>query len=107
MEQIEFLIRRVTGDIVIEGFLIPAGTLLRVYLWEAHKEEAAFPDPFTFDPSRFVGQKPGREKFAPFGLGQHQRVGANLVIGLSIFFVQRLLGGYTLEATEAGPAHRG
>ena len=107
MEQSEYLHRRVTGDIVFDGFLIPAGTRLRVCIWEGHKDKTAFPDPFTFDPSRFLGQRHGPQKFAPFGLGQHHCVGASLVVGLSTLFVQTLLEGYTLVATEAGPVHRG
>jgi cytochrome P450 len=107
MEQSEMLHRFVTSDIVFDGFLIPAGTRLRVCLWEGHKDPAAFRDPFTFDPSRFVGQRHGREKFAPFGLGQHHCVGANLVVELSTMFVEALLGGYVLVATGDGPAHRG
>jgi cytochrome P450 len=107
MEQSELLYRRVIGDIVFDGFLLPAGTNLRVCLWEGHKDAAAFPDPFMFDPSRFVGRTHGRETFAPFGFGQHHCVGANLVVGLSTIFVQLLLEQYRLEATGAGPAHRG
>jgi len=107
MEQSEVLYRCVTEDIVFDGFLLPAGTRLRVLLWEGHKNGAAFPSPFTFDPSRFVEQKHGREKFAPFGLGQHHCVGANLVVGLTTLFVQMLLEEYTVVASEAGPSHRG
>jgi cytochrome P450 len=105
MEQSEMLYRRVTDDIVFDGFLIPAGTNLRVCIWEGHKDAATFPNPFTFDPTRFVGQTYGREKFAPFGLGQRHCVGANLVVGLSTMFVEALLEGYTLETTGAGPAY--
>jgi cytochrome P450 len=107
MEQSEMLYRRVTDDIAFDGFLIPAGTNLRVCIWEGHKDAAVFPNPFTFNPTRFLGQTYGREKFSPFGLGQRHCVGANLVIGLSTIFVEALLKGYTLEATEAGSAYHG
>jgi cytochrome P450 len=107
MEQSELLYRRVTSDIVFDGFLIPANTNLRVCLWEGHKDAVAFSDPFTFNPSRFVGQTYGREKFAPFGLGQRHCVGANLVIGLSTIFVHVLLEDYSLEATGPRSAYLG
>jgi len=58
-------------------------------------------------PRGFLGRKPEREKFAPFGFGQHHCVGANLVVGLSTLFVQRLLEKYTLVATKVGSPHRG
>src|SRR6185436_11359571 len=48
MDQSERLMRDVTEDLIVEDWLIPAGALLRVCMWEAHKDAAEFAQPFVF-----------------------------------------------------------
>src|SRR5262245_27225491 len=57
MEQSELLYRRVTADVVFDGYLLPRDTLLRVLIWEGHKDENVFPNPFAFEPERFLAGK--------------------------------------------------
>ena len=65
MDQSERLMRNVGRDIRFEGWLIPAGSLVRVCMWEAHKDPDAFPRPFVFDPSRFLNDVSAGERFSP------------------------------------------
>jgi len=37
-----------------DGVRIPAGTLICLPLYATHHDERKYPDPFTFDPTRFV-----------------------------------------------------
>jgi len=106
MEQSELLYRRVTADIVFEGYLLPRDTLLRVLIWEGHKDASVFTDPFTFEPDRFLARKPGLDTYAPFGLGQRHCLGAPLVLGLSTMFVQALLDDYDVCAIADGPPRK-
>jgi len=106
MEQSELLYRRVTADVVFEGFLLPRDTLLRVLIWEGHKDAAVFPNPFTFEPERFLQGKPGLDTYAPFGLGRRHCLGAPLVLGLSTMFVQALLDDHDVVASDDGPPRK-
>jgi cytochrome P450 len=68
MDQSERLLRNVKKDIEFEGFIIPKGAMVRVCMWESHKDGDAFPDPFHFDPGRFVSSKHSVNQFSPFGI---------------------------------------
>jgi cytochrome P450 len=107
LAQSEVLWRRVNADLVFEGFLLPRDTRLRVCIWEGHKDGDAFPEPFTFDPGRFVAGKPGLDTYAPFGIGPRHCLGASLVLGLSALFVQAVLDTHDVEEVAGGPPHRG
>jgi cytochrome P450 len=66
-------------DVVINGTLVPKGTLVVIPIWHLHHDARSFPDPDTFRPERFLPDAPPihRSAFMPFGagprfcLGQH------------------------------------
>jgi len=103
LEQSEVLYRTPIKDVVFDEYLIPKGTIMRACLWEGHKNGDTFPDPFKFDPDRFVGRKYKIEEYAPFGLDKTRCVGADLVVDLSAMFVEILLRNFTLTLTADGP----
>jgi cytochrome P450 len=108
MDQSERLIRRVQRDLVFDGFLIPKHATVRVCLWEPHKSPAVFPEPFRFDPARFLGEKdPGPDEFAPFGLDAHQCPFGDLAIGLSVIFLRALARAWVPESHGDGLPVRG
>jgi cytochrome P450 len=72
LEQSERLVRRVERDFVAEGYLFPKGAKVRLCIWESHKSPMAHAQPFVFDPGRFIRERPGPDRFAPFGLDRHQ-----------------------------------
>jgi len=107
MEQSERLMRDVKGDFVFDGWLIPKGALLRVCMWEAHKDPDTFPRPFVFDPTRFLGNAPPTDRFSPFGLDHHHCPLAGLSIQMSMAFLRALAEGYDVRGHGAEPAMRG
>ena len=107
LNQSEVLLRRSTSDIAFDGFLIPGGSTVRVCLWESHKEERVFPDPFRFDPDRFLQQNHDIEEFAPFGLDKRRCIGGDVTFAASSVFVERLLRDYEMIVEQDGPAVRG
>ncbi|XP_049527194.1 cytochrome P450 2C8-like [Dermacentor silvarum] len=46
--------REANENIVIDGFLIPKGTVVLFNLWAAHYDADLWPEPHRFDPSRFL-----------------------------------------------------
>ena len=107
LDQSERLMREVLDDIKFEGFLIPKGTLLRVCMWEAHKDEATFEEPFAFRPERFLSEQTYGERFSPFGLDQHLCPFAAFSIKLASIFLLELACNFEISATGREPPVRG
>jgi len=107
LDQSERLMREVLQDIVFEGVLIPKGTLLRICMWEAHKDQETFDDPFAFRPERFLGEQTFGERFSPFGLDQHLCPFSAVSINLAATFLIELATHFELGAKGGVPAVRG
>ncbi|KAI0381178.1 cytochrome P450 [Hypomontagnella monticulosa] len=55
---------------VVDGHVIPRGTIVGVNIYSVHYNEEYFPDPFTFRPERWLDDtNTTRDAFAPFSLG--------------------------------------
>ena len=109
MDQSERLMRDVLHDFEFEGWRIPRGALLRVCMWETHKDPGAFAHPFSFDPARFLSDAPapGSDGFSPFGLDHHHcpLAGASSRIGEA--FLRVLAADYEVDGRAAEPPVRG
>ncbi|XP_019156390.1 PREDICTED: abscisic acid 8'-hydroxylase 3-like [Ipomoea nil] len=67
---LSFTFREAVEDVEFEGYLIPKGWKVLPLFRNIHHSPDHFPDPETFDPSRFeVAPKPNT--FMPFGNGAH------------------------------------
>jgi cytochrome P450 len=104
LNQLAGLIRKTKSNIEFEGFLIPAESYVRICLWEAHKNEAVFPDPFEFKSARFINAVPAIDKFAPFGLDSHRCLGPDIVMRIATLFLSELAAAYDLKPIDDGPA---
>lgn len=71
--------RRAVRDTAVDGYHVPAGTLLMLEIYPTHRMEPWWRDPDRFDPSRFDaehGDEPGpRESWLPFGSHAHKCIG--------------------------------
>lgn len=63
------------GDVVA-----PAGSRVLVAITLTHHRRDLYPDPFQFDPHRFVGVKPTTSTWLPFGGGNRRCLGATLAM---------------------------
>jgi cytochrome P450 len=107
MDQSERLMREVQDDVVFEGWLIPKGSLIRVCMWETHKQSRSFLRPFEFDPTRFLAEPSEGDSFSPFGLDHHHCPLAEPVVQIAVSFLETLSRGYELSGRGAEPAVRG
>lgn len=107
MDQSERLLRRMEADAVFDGYLIPRGAMVRLCLWEAHKDEDIFPQPFRFSPQRFITCPPGRDQFAPFGLDHHHCPLAAVSLHLGEAYVRTLARDFQVTVVNDGPPVRG
>jgi cytochrome P450 len=76
--------RRLTADVVIDGWMLPAGSLAIASQWVLHRDPASWPAAAEFTPARWLDadgrfdeSAPGQPRGAwfPFGLGQRVCVG--------------------------------
>ena len=87
--------REAAVDVTVGEYAIPKGTLI---LWSAHlagRDGAAWPDPLTFDPDRFVDMDDERRALAdiawvPFGRGARNCIGFALAQMELTLIVSRL-----------------
>jgi cytochrome P450 len=110
MQQSEYLVRRATADIAFRGFVIPRGWLVRVCVYESHRDPAVFRDPDAFDPDRFLARTYARSEYAPLGGDRHACLGEHLIRALGRVMVRELARGFDLAladdgAPELGPLH--
>lgn len=100
-------------DDVIDGYAIPAGSIVTLSPYATHRHPDFWPEPEKFDPDRW---QPARERerrvgaYFPFGIGQRICIGNNLalleaqiIIGmLSRHFRPQLVEGHVPEVVMSG-----
>lgn len=75
--------RRMLADVTLDGWTVPAGSLVAASQWALHRDARWWDEPLAFRPDRWLGpdgfdeQAPGQPRGAyfPFGLGRRMCVG--------------------------------
>lgn len=107
LEQSERLVRRVKRDFVAEGFLFPKGANVRFCIWESHKSPDAHAEPFRFDPGRFLDERPGPDRYSPFGIDRHRCPFGSYSVHLGAAFVTALATHFIVGQSDSGAPVRG
>ncbi len=92
--------RTALEDDVIEGYHLPAGSLVIISPYLTHRLPEAWAKPNEFQPDRFrPDQSAGRHKFAffPFGAGPRHCIGGEVAMLLIAMTVVTLLQRFSLE----------
>ncbi len=72
---ISIVARRLTEPVEIGGWRLPAGVTVTPSIFLVHRRPDVYPDPESFEPERFLGQKPGTYTWIPFGGGVRRCIG--------------------------------
>jgi cytochrome P450 len=72
--------RKLTEPAVVEGRLLPAGTLVMPSIFLVHDSSEAFDDPSSFRPERFLEGSAQPYTFIPFGGGPRRCIGASFAV---------------------------
>lgn len=73
--------RLLTEETEIDGWTVPAQTMVIVPMTVMHQDPAVYPDPDVFRPERFLdGEDPGSYSWLPFGGGVRRCPGASLAL---------------------------
>lgn len=92
-------------DAVIEGIDVPAGTMMGIYIYGAHRNPEFWTEPDRFDPSRFTKEnKKTRPMYAhlPFGGGPRKCIGANMAVVQILLVLVAIVRRYDFECSEPG-----
>jgi cytochrome P450 len=68
--------RRLAEDLVTERLELPAGTDVTAAIWLTHTRPETYPDPFAFQPERFLDEPPDTYAWIPYGGGVRRCLGA-------------------------------
>lgn len=104
LAQSEYLYRVLADDVDYEGFRLPKGWLLRICVWESHRDPEAFDDPETFNPDRFLAPSFDPSSYSPFGRGQHACNGIPLAKSICRAVLEELISGFDWEVCGSGAA---
>ncbi len=101
LQQSEFVMREIVRPFGHQGLRFPRGWLLRVCVQESHRNPDVYDRPEEFDPDRFLGPPPARDRYAPFGLDRHACVGEYLARAMAEAFADTL-ATFDWEVTSDG-----
>lgn len=107
LDQAEQLNRKALRPFVFGGFHFPAGSWVSVLLRESHRDAETFPQPDAFRPHRFLERSYSTDEYAPFGIDEHQCIGASLVVRLGTLFVEELARRFTWTVSADGARQHG
>ncbi|GAB3204759.1 fatty-acid peroxygenase [Marinactinospora endophytica] len=89
-----FVAGRAVRDLSWRGEPIPAGALVLLDLYGQNHDAGLWPDPYAFDPGRFLRHPPGRDDLVPQGGGDpatgHRCPGEGITVALLQALVPRL-----------------
>lgn len=101
-----FLPRQALIDDEIDGFAIPAGTIVAPVVYAIHRHPDLWEAPGRFDPWRFLSPGAGgRHPLAwmPFGAGQRQCIGKQVALLEGRIILARILQRYELAPATLTP----
>ncbi|PWY91663.1 cytochrome P450, partial [Aspergillus sclerotioniger CBS 115572] len=84
------------GGAWIDGQWLPGGCEVGVGIYSIHHRAADWPDPFHFDPDRWVGESPGRP-YMPFSMGARNCIGKPLALAQVMLTMARLFWEFDLR----------
>ncbi|XP_072024455.1 cytochrome P450 2U1-like [Amphiura filiformis] len=87
----------------IGDFEIPAGTIVVPNVWAIDHDPDVWPDPWRFDPNRFISEDGGifrEEEVIPFSLGRRVCLGENLAKMELFLFFSHLLHQFTIKKVD-------
>jgi cytochrome P450 len=95
--------RRVTVPWRLGEYAVPADTPIAMSILLIHHREDLYPDPFSFRPERWEGQKPGTYSWLPFGGGIRRCLGAALAMVEQRIVLDAMVRRLHLEADDPEP----
>lgn len=100
LAQSEYVYRRVTSDMTLDGLRLRQGWLVRLCVAEAHRDPAAFPHPEDFT-DRFLRSRPSQDTYSPFGFGRHACNAGGIATAIVVATLRALASDSSLQISPA------
>ncbi|MFK0245825.1 cytochrome P450 [Amycolatopsis azurea] len=97
------VVRRLTEDVEIGGYRIPAGFDVMPSIIVVHGDDGHHPDPKLFRPRRFLDGPPPTGSWLPFGGGARRCLGAGFSLMEGSIVLRELFGRFTVAPEHARP----
>ncbi|XP_013389733.1 cytochrome P450 2D17-like isoform X2 [Lingula anatina] len=94
---------KATQDIRVHGYLIPKGTQLMANYWSIFMNETVWPNPYDFQPMRFIDDRGNVKKvegFIPFSLGKRSCPGESLARPEMFLILTTLVHAFTFHVPD-------
>jgi cytochrome P450 len=95
--------RRLTRDVEIGGYRVPAGAILMPAIAAIHFREDIYPSPEEFRPERFLEGAPESYAWIPFGGGVRRCIGASFAQFEMRVVIRAILERADLRAADPAP----
>ena len=98
-----FVVRRLSSDTELDGYLIPEGTSVNVAIRIIHRHPDIWENPEEFDPLRFhPSNAEGRDPYAylPFSAGQRNCIGQNFALNEEKLVIGSIVNRFSLSLVE-------
>uniref|UniRef100_A0A182IW62 Uncharacterized protein n=1 Tax=Anopheles atroparvus TaxID=41427 RepID=A0A182IW62_ANOAO len=95
--------RRLTEDVRVENYTLPAGTTAMIVVYELHRDPVVFPNPDKYNPDHFLPEScAGRHPYAyiPFSAGPRNCIGQKFAILEEKSVLSAVLRKYRVEAVN-------
>jgi cytochrome P450 len=97
--------RLVNKPYKVGDYELEPGTLIAPCIYLVHHDESNYPDPERFDPERFLGKKPGKYTWIPFGGGYRSCVGGFFAVHEINTVLRTLMRQARFEASTDADEH--
>jgi cytochrome P450 len=95
--------RKLTREIELNGYRLPAGTLVMPAIAAIHFREDLYPEPDEFRPERFLEATPDAYAWIPFGGGVRRCIGASFAQFEMRVIIRTILERTRMRAAAARP----
>jgi cytochrome P450 len=95
--------RMTMADVEVDGYRVPAGTMLIVGIYALHRDPALWDHPLTFDPDRFSAQNSeGRDRwqYLPFGAGPRSCIGDHFAMLEATLALATIIRRTEIQSTD-------
>ncbi|MFQ6330144.1 cytochrome P450 [Nocardia sp. CWNU-33] len=100
-------VRKLTDDMTIGGWQLPAGTVVSCSILLAHRSTENYRDAAAFRPSRFLDGEVEPNTWLPFGGGVRRCIGAGFSLMEGTTVLREILSRYRLSAPAGAKPERG
>jgi cytochrome P450 len=95
--------RRLTAEVEVGGFRIRRGATVMPAIGLVQSDGRRFSDPWTFDPSRFIGTQPASNTWIPFGGGVRRCLGAGFAELEATVVLGEVLRAFDIKPERSRP----